>query len=81
MSDMAYAVILVFHNKTGRKMSGVSEKWSSFSWNPGRLCLTAFISPIREDRDAKGLYRRARAGEAKEFTGISSPYETPENPE
>jgi adenylylsulfate kinase len=29
----------------------------------------------------KGLYRRARAGEIKEFTGISSPYEEPENPE
>ena len=74
----------------------------------GVIVLTAFISPIRqdrewvralvpaedfievycrcpievcEDRDAKGLYRRARAGEVKEFTGISSPYETPENPE
>ncbi|MGH8510921.1 MAG: adenylyl-sulfate kinase, partial [Gammaproteobacteria bacterium] len=29
----------------------------------------------------KGLYRRARAGEIKEFTGISAPYEEPENPE
>ena len=74
----------------------------------GVIVLTAFISPIRqdrewvralvpaedfievycrcpievcEDRDAKGLYRRAKAGEVKEFTGISSPYETPENPE
>jgi adenylylsulfate kinase len=36
---------------------------------------------VCEQRDVKGLYRRARAGEIKEFTGISSPYEIPENPE
>lgn len=36
---------------------------------------------ICEDRDVKGLYKRARAGEVKEFTGISSPYEEPTNPE
>jgi adenylylsulfate kinase len=35
---------------------------------------------ICEQRDVKGLYRRARAGEIKNFTGISSPYEAPENP-
>ena len=32
-----------------------------------------------EARDAKGLYKRARAGEIKNYTGISSPYEVPEN--
>ncbi len=74
----------------------------------GVIALTAFISPIREDRDrarglfphgdflevyvkcslekceardVKGLYKRARAGEIPEFTGISSPYEPPVNPE
>jgi adenylylsulfate kinase len=36
---------------------------------------------VCEQRDVKGLYRRARAGEIKEFTGISSPYESPEHPE
>ncbi|KAH8156919.1 hypothetical protein CIB48_g11329 [Xylaria polymorpha] len=36
---------------------------------------------VAEQRDPKGLYKRARAGEIKEFTGISSPYEAPENPE
>lgn len=35
---------------------------------------------ICEQRDVKGLYRRARAGEIKDFTGISSPYEAPEKP-
>lgn len=74
----------------------------------GVIALTAFISPLREDRervrslvlhgdffevycrcpldvceqrDVKGLYRRARAGEIKDFTGISSPYEEPDDPE
>ena len=34
-----------------------------------------------ETRDIKGLYKRARAGEIKNYTGINSPYEAPENPE
>ncbi len=34
-----------------------------------------------ERRDVKGLYRKARAGEIPEFTGISAPYEAPANPE
>jgi adenylyl-sulfate kinase len=36
---------------------------------------------ICEERDIKGLYKKARAGEIKEFTGIDSPYEVPEFPE
>ncbi len=36
---------------------------------------------VCEQRDVKGLYQRARAGEIKQFTGISSPYEPPEKPE
>ena len=74
----------------------------------GVISLTAFISPLREDRervrslvphgdffevycrcsidtceerDVKGLYKKARAGEIREFTGISSPYEEPLNAE
>ena len=34
-----------------------------------------------EKRDVKGMYKKARAGEIKEFTGISDPYEAPLNPE
>jgi adenylylsulfate kinase len=34
-----------------------------------------------EERDPKGLYKKARAGEIKEFTGISAPYEAPAHPE
>lgn len=36
---------------------------------------------VCEQRDVKGLYKKARAGEVKEFTGISSPYEEPLAPE
>jgi bifunctional enzyme CysN/CysC len=36
---------------------------------------------LAEERDPKGLYRKARAGELKNFTGIDSPYEPPEHPE
>ena len=36
---------------------------------------------VCEERDTKGLYAKARAGQIKDFTGISSPYEAPEQPE
>jgi bifunctional enzyme CysN/CysC len=36
---------------------------------------------VAEERDSKGLYAKARAGELKNFTGIDSPYEPPEAPE
>lgn len=36
---------------------------------------------VAEDRDVKGLYKKARAGEIKNFTGIDSPYEAPKTPE
>jgi bifunctional enzyme CysN/CysC len=74
----------------------------------GIICITAFISPYRSDRDLvrqmlapgqfveiyvnapveiceqrdpKGLYAKARAGEIKDFTGVSAPYEAPATPE
>ena len=36
---------------------------------------------VAEERDVKGLYKKARAGEIKNFTGIDSPYEPPKAPE
>lgn len=50
----------------------------------GEEYIEIFVStPLEEceKRDVKGLYKKARAGEIPNFTGISSPYETPENPE
>ena len=37
--------------------------------------------PVAEQRDTKGLYKKARSGNLKNFTGIDSPYESPEHPE
>jgi bifunctional enzyme CysN/CysC len=51
---------------------------------PGGEFVEVFIdTPLAEAeaRDVKGLYKKARAGELKNFTGIDSPYEPPENPE
>jgi len=36
---------------------------------------------VCEQRDVKGMYRRARAGEIEDFTGVSAPYEPPESPD
>ena len=36
---------------------------------------------VVEERDTKGLYKKARAGEIKNFTGVSDPYEAPSNAE
>jgi bifunctional enzyme CysN/CysC len=36
---------------------------------------------VAEERDPKGLYKKARRGELKNFTGLDSPYERPEHPE
>ena len=36
---------------------------------------------VCEERDPKSLYKKARAGQIRDFTGIDAPYEAPENPE
>ncbi|HWA21883.1 MAG TPA: sulfate adenylyltransferase subunit CysN [Caulobacterales bacterium] len=50
---------------------------------PGEFYEVFVDTPLAEaeKRDVKGLYQKARAGELQNFTGISSPYEAPENPE
>jgi adenylylsulfate kinase len=50
---------------------------------PGEFVEAFCKCPVKtcEKRDKKGLYKKARSGEVKEFTGISAPYEEPENPE
>jgi adenylylsulfate kinase len=55
-----------------RKIVGAGNYIEVFVDTPLEVC---------EQRDVKGLYKRARAGEVKNFTGISSPYEVPENPD
>ena len=50
---------------------------------PGEFIEVHIDTPLAEAeaRDVKGLYKKARAGDLKNFTGIDSPYEAPENPE
>jgi len=51
---------------------------------PAREFVEVFMdTPLEtcEQRDPKGLYEKARAGQIKDFTGIDSPYEVPEQPE
>ena len=50
---------------------------------PGEFVEVFVDTPIAEaeKRDVKGLYKKARAGELKNFTGVDSPYEAPEHPE
>jgi bifunctional enzyme CysN/CysC len=52
-------------------------------FEPGEFFEVFVDTPLAEAerRDVKGLYRKARRGELKNFTGIDSPYETPEHPE
>ncbi len=51
--------------------------------NEGEFIEVFIDTPLSEaeKRDVKGLYKKARAGELKNFTGIDSPYESPEQPE
>ena len=52
--------------------------------NSGMDFIEVFVDvplAVVEARDPKGLYKKARAGEVKNFTGISHPYEAPENPD
>lgn len=50
---------------------------------PGEFIEVFIDTPLNvcEQRDPKGLYKKARAGEIKDFTGIDSPYEAPSKPE
>ena len=55
-----------------RKIIGDDDFIEIFVDTPLEIC---------EKRDVKGLYKKARAGEIKDFTGIDSPFETPKNAE
>lgn len=54
-----------------KKIIGSNDFLEIFVNTPLEIC---------EQRDVKGLYKKARAGEIKDFTGISSPFEAPTNP-
>ena len=52
-------------------------------FEPGEFLEVFVDTPLEvaEQRDAKGLYAKARRGELRNFTGIDSPYEVPQQPE
>jgi adenylylsulfate kinase len=58
--------------KMAREIIGSADFFEVFVSTPLEVC---------EKRDPKGIYKKARLGEIKEFTGISAPYEVPVNPE
>ncbi|WP_029036013.1 adenylyl-sulfate kinase [Salinimicrobium xinjiangense] len=91
-------------NENNRRIAEVAKLFV----DAGMVAITAFISPLKEDRDqakqvigeenflevfvntplgvceerdVKGFYKKARAGEIENFTGISAPYEAPEDPD
>jgi adenylyl-sulfate kinase len=100
-SDLGFS-----HEDRTENIRRVGEVAALFA-QAGVICISAFISPYREDReiarraagdkflevyiaadlatceqrDPKGLYKKARAGEIEDFTGISAPYEAPEHPD
>lgn len=101
-SDLGFS-----HKDRAENIRRVGEVAKLFA-DAGNICISAFISPYRSDRelvrrmmkagqfievfinaplavceqrDAKGLYAKARKGEIKDFTGVSAPYEPPLAPE
>lgn len=78
MVDAGLMVLVAFispfraERRMARELFGPGEFVEVFIDTPLEIC---------EQRDPKGLYRRARKGLIPHFTGISSPYEVPENPE
>ncbi len=67
------AFISPFHEDRERARRAAGERFHE-------IYIKADLS-VCEKRDPKGLYRKARAGEIADFTGIDSPYEVPENPD
>lgn len=64
------------YRQTRRAVREMIEAWGGFI----EIHIATSIE-VCESRDRKGLYAKARAGLIPEFTGVSDPYETPENPE
>jgi bifunctional enzyme CysN/CysC len=78
MSDAGLIVIAAFISPFRSEREMVRQMMS-----PGEFVEVFIDTPLAdaEARDVKGLYKKARAGELQNFTGIDSPYEAPLNPE
>ena len=80
----ADAVGLVFYDKSLRFVNVEQAASIVAALPPFVQVVGLFVNAplaVCEQRDTKGLYKKARAGEIKQFTGISSAYEMPDNPE
>lgn len=78
LTDAGLIVITAFISPFRAERSSVRDKI-----RPGEFFEIFIDTPLAdaEARDEKGLYKKARAGQLKNFTGIDSPYEAPESPE
>lgn len=68
----AFVSPLKKHREKVRKIIGEEDFIEIYCRCPVEIC---------EIRDPKGMYKKAKAGEIKEYTGVSAPYEEPENPD
>ena len=78
MLDAGLIVITTFISPIRSQRDEIRSKFSA-----GKFVEVFIDTPLEtcEERDVKGLYKKARAGELKNFTGIDSPYEKPLSPE
>ena len=78
LANQAFVVIVAFISPFRE-----DRDWVRQSMGNGRFIEVFVDCPLAvcEERDTKGLYKKARKGEINDFTGISSPYEPPASPE
>jgi len=78
MTDAGLIVITAFISPFRAERDMVRQMMA-----PGEFLEVHIDTPLAEaeKRDVKGLYKKARSGQLKNFTGIDSPYEPPEDPE
>jgi len=78
LAQQAFVVIVAFISPFRE-----DRDWVRQSMDDGRFIEVFVDCPLAvcEERDTKGLYKKARKGEISDFTGISSPYEPPMSPE
>jgi adenylylsulfate kinase len=78
LANQAFVVIVAFISPFRD-----DRDWVRHSMDDGRFIEVFVDCPLTvcEERDTKGLYKKARKGEINDFTGISSPYEPPLSPE
>lgn len=78
MADAGLIVIVALISPFRRDRQAVRERFAAGKFFEVHVDVPLAVA---ESRDPKGLYRKARAGLLRDFTGIDSPYEPPESPE